>query len=1029
MASSQVSSVTSPESGGRSEIPNLGGNDSSPILITGHKLNGHNYLQWSQSVLLFICGKGKDEYLTGEAVMPETTEPGFRKWKIENSMIMSWLINSMNNDIGENFLLFGTAKDIWDAAKETYSSSENISELFQVESALHDFRQGEQSVTQYYNTLTRYWQQLDLFETHSWKCSDDAATYRQIVEQKRLFKFFLGLNRELDDVRGRIMGIKPLPSLREAFSEVRREESRKKVMMGSKEQPAPTLDGSALVARSFNSSGGDRQKRDRPWCDYCKKPGHYKEACWKLHGKPADWKPKPRSDRDGKAHVAANSESTSVPEPSPFNKEQMEMLQKLLSQVGSGSTTGIALTASRGGMKPWIVDTGASDHMTGDAAILQNYKPSNGHSSVHIADGSKSKIAGTGSIKLTKDLYLDSVLHVPNLDCNLLSISKLARDLQCVTKFYQIRVFFQDLKSGKMIGSAELCSGLYLLSCGQFSNQVSQASCVQSQSMLESFNSVSNSKGESMNEHQVWESRLEGVPSFHSESPNPSQFAPIELSTPMPSSVQPSPAHKCSFSRDHPELEHGSQSTCGQYIDSNSSLPEENIGEDRAGEVLIPSIDDSTLPIALRKGVRRCSQHNTRGIKNFRMEEAVQDEIDALEKNGTWTITDFPVGKRLVGCKWIFTIKYKADGSVERFKARLDSSLIGCQSRLVLATTGHKNAFLNGDLEEEVYMEIPPGFEESMAKNQADHTLFVKKSHARKMAILIVYVDDIILSGNDMEELQNLKKYLSEEFEVKDLGNLKYFLGMEVARSRKGIVVSQRKYILDLLKETGMLGCKPIDTPMDSQKKLGIEKESTPVDRGRYQRLVGRLIYLSHTRLDIGFAVSAGKVYSSERQRTVTLKYTQMRIGQETSLTGGSTSGYCSFVWGNLVTWRSKKQSVVARSSAEAEYRALAQGICEGVWIKRVLSELGQTSSSPILMMCDNQAAISIAKNPVHHDRTKHVEIDRHFITEKVTSETVKLNYVPTKHQTADILTKALPRPNFENLTCKLGLYDIYSPA
>ena len=142
-----------------------------------------------------------------------------------------------------------------------------------------------------------------------------------------------------------------------------------------------------------------------------------------------------------------------------------------------------------------------------------------------------------------------------------------------------------------------------------------------------------------------------------------------------------------------------------------------------------------------------------------------------------------------------------------------------------------------------------------------------------------------------------------------------------------------------------------------------------------------------------------------------------------------STFGYCSFVWGNLVTWRSKKQSVVARSSAEAEYRALAQGICEGIWIKRVLSELGQTSSSPILMMCDNQATISIAKNPMHHDMTKHVEIDKHFIIEKMTSETVKLNYVPTKHQTADILTKALPRPNFEDFTCKLGLYDIYSPA
>ncbi|RVW65136.1 hypothetical protein CK203_035784 [Vitis vinifera] len=230
--------------------------------------------------------------------------------RLKNSMIMSWLINSMNNDIGENFLLFGTAKDIWDAAKETYSSSENTSELFQVESALHDFRQGEQSVTQYYNTLTR-----------------------QIVEQKRLFKFFLGLNRELDDVRGRIMGIKPLPSLREAFSEVRREESRKKVMMGSKEQPAPTLDASTLAARSFNSSGGDRQKRDRPWCDYCKKPGHYKETCWKLHGKPADWKPSHGLTEMAEHTWLPTLRAPLFPEPSPFNKEQMEMLQKLLSKL------------------------------------------------------------------------------------------------------------------------------------------------------------------------------------------------------------------------------------------------------------------------------------------------------------------------------------------------------------------------------------------------------------------------------------------------------------------------------------------------------------------------------------------------------------------------------------------------------------------------------------------------------------------------------------------------------------------------
>ena len=142
-----------------------------------------------------------------------------------------------------------------------------------------------------------------------------------------------------------------------------------------------------------------------------------------------------------------------------------------------------------------------------------------------------------------------------------------------------------------------------------------------------------------------------------------------------------------------------------------------------------------------------------------------------------------------------------------------------------------------------------------------------------------------------------------------------------------------------------------------------------------------------------------------------------------------STSGYCSYVWGNLVTWRSKKQTVVSRSSAEAEFRALALAICEGMWIQRLLRELNVTTEKPVQMFCDNQAAISIAKNPVHHDRTKHIEIDRHFIAEKIDRMTVQLVYTSTRSQTANILTKALPRPNFEELSSKLGLYNLYSPA
>ncbi|RVX08138.1 Soluble starch synthase 3, chloroplastic/amyloplastic [Vitis vinifera] len=393
---------------------------------------------------------------------------------------------------------------------------------------------------------------------------------------------------------------------------------------------------------------------------------------------------------------------------------------------------------------------------------------------------------------------------------------------------------------------------------------------------------------------RVWESLLEGVPSFHSESPNPSQFAP--LSCPHPcrhQSSQPSTTNVPSPRRKRQELDHGSQSTCGQYIDSNSSLPEENIG----------------------------SQHNTRGIKISEWKKAVQDEIDALEKNGTWTITDLPVGKRPVGCKWIFTIKYKADGSVERFKARLvargftQSYGIDYQEtfapvaklntiRILLSLAVNqdwclqqldiKNAFLNGDLEEEVYMEIPPGFEESMAKNQADHTLFVKKSRAGKMAILIVYVDDIILSGNDMEELQNLKE---------------------------GIVVSQRKYILDLLKETG----------------------------GDINGLSGGLIYLSHTRPDIGFAVSVVSQFmhspTEEHMEAVyrILRYLKMTPGK------------------GLFFRKTENRDTEPESSAEAEYRALAQGICSykhskeprGIMTGPSMLRLTDTSSQEVKVPLD----------------------------------------------------------------------------
>ncbi|XP_075507664.1 uncharacterized protein LOC142544506 [Primulina tabacum] len=195
--------------------------DSFTSFITHHMLNGQNYLAWSRSVLMFVSGKRKDDYLIGMIQAPEEDDPGHRVWKTNNNMVKTWLISSMTTKIGEGFLMYDTAAEIWDHAITTQSNIDNTSELFEIECCLHDLRQGDSSVTHYYTILVRIWQKLDLYDQHKWTCPADAHLYNKIIETKRVLKMLSGLNKEFDDVRGRILSIKPLPSLQEAFSSVR----------------------------------------------------------------------------------------------------------------------------------------------------------------------------------------------------------------------------------------------------------------------------------------------------------------------------------------------------------------------------------------------------------------------------------------------------------------------------------------------------------------------------------------------------------------------------------------------------------------------------------------------------------------------------------------------------------------------------------------------------------------------------------------------------------------------------------------
>jgi hypothetical protein len=505
-------------------------------------------------------------------------------------------------------------------------------------------------------------------------------------------------------------------------------------------------------------------------------------------------------------------------------------------------------------------------------------------------------------------------------------------------------------------------------------------------------------------------------------------------------------------------------------------------------------------------------------LKDPRWREAMNEEMKALQKNSTWEVVDLPEGKIPVGCRWVFTIKYKADGTIERCKARLVAKgytqTYGIDYmetfapvakintvRILLSLAVNldwplhqfdvKNAFLHGNLQEEVYMELPPGcnrqtegnkqvcrlrkslyglkqsprawfgrfasFMKSIGYKQSnsDHTLFLKHNE-EQITALIVYVDDMIVIGNDPEERKTLQEHLAREFEMKDLGELKYFLGIEVSRSNKGIFLSQRKYALDLLNETGMTACSPASTPMEENLKLCVHSNQVPANKERYQRLVGRLMYLAHTRPDLAYALSVVSQFmhspSEEHMNAVIriLRYLKSSPGKGILFTKGdnldingytdadwagsiqdrrSTSGYFTFVGGNLVTWRSKKQEVVARSSAEAEYRGMAKAICELLWIRNLMQDLHIKQVSPMKLYCDNKAACDIAHNPVQHDRTKHVEVDRHFIKEKLEEKLIEVPHVRSQDQLADVLTKAVSNQAFNDCLDKLGMSDIYAPT
>lgn len=493
--------------------------------------------------------------------------------------------------------------------------------------------------------------------------------------------------------------------------------------------------------------------------------------------------------------------------------------------------------------------------------------------------------------------------------------------------------------------------------------------------------------------------------------------------------------------------------------------------------------------------------------------EAIKVEMDSIQKNDVFDLTTLPPGRKAIGSKWVFRVKRDSEGQTERYKARLVAKGFSQKEgvdfqetfapvakfssiRVLLAIATEKGydvhqmdvktAFLNGDLEEEIFMEQPEGVVEKgkehlvwrlrkslyglkqaprvwyakldsflqsigFSRCESDHSVYVNE---KSKVLISVYVDDLVIAG-EPDEVKKTKQLLAQEFEMSDLGELHWLLGMKVIRTEAGIHVNQTQYINSMLDKFGMANCRPVSTPMEG--KLTAEMSSITAEDEKemkdvpYRQAVGSLMYVMvGTRPDLAVALSSVSRFMEnpgpDHWTAVKRIFRYLRGTSQCGLnfvshsgkvqlvgycdadwagdldTRKSTTGYVFSVAGGSVTWNCKRQPTVALSSTEAEYMSLCAAGREAVWLRKLLMELGYDQVGPTTIFADNQGSLALAKNPVYHSRTKHIDVQHHFIRELIQKKVIVLQYVPTADNVADVLTKPLPASKHLQFMKSMGL-------
>lgn len=491
---------------------------------------------------------------------------------------------------------------------------------------------------------------------------------------------------------------------------------------------------------------------------------------------------------------------------------------------------------------------------------------------------------------------------------------------------------------------------------------------------------------------------------------------------------------------------------------------------------------------------------------------AMNEELQDIEKNKTWSLVDLPKGRKSIGCKWVYKIKRNESGEAIRYKARLVAQGFSqkygidydevfapvarsATFRILLSMAGKcqlivrqfdvKTAFLNGDIQEEIYMRQPKGYNKGDKVLRLHKSLYGLKQAARawnsvlhdtlisvgfkqskadqclycldvnnQVCYVIVHVDDMLFAASNQSIIDQLAAKITLKFELKDLGDVKHFLGIDVHRSSDGMFsISQENYISKVAQSTGLEDAKAQKFPIDPGY-YRLEDENVLPENNEYRKIIGMLLYVStNTRPDISASVcilaqkvekpreldlteakriitylhstKSLRLHLNENMDSVTLKAFSDANWAEDRVTRKSNTGLICLVNGGTVAWSSRKQDVVSISTTEAEFYALAETAKEVQWILQILKDFNITIIEPIIIETDNQSCIKMIENEKFSNRTKHIDVRYHYLKDLVHNKKLQLKYCPTEINVADMLTKPLAGSKIKALRELAGLKNI----